>query len=350
MKKTPQDYHALAAKRGYKWLGPEVPNVHTKTWWECSKGHQWETMYSHVRQGSGCPYCSGKAPKTPQDYHDLATERGFKWLGPEVANVRTKTRWECPKGHKWEVMYSHVRQGSGCPHCSGLARKEPADYHDLATERGFKWLGPEVAKVRTKTRWECSKGHQWEAAYNYIQSDGSCPYCTVWANKTPQHHHNLATERGFKWLGPEVANGHTKTWWECPKGHKWKMVYSYIQQGTGCPRCRKPYKGELRIAEVLNGMGITHEQQRTFVSCKNSRPLPFDFYFVLDGKQYLIEYQGQQHYHPVKYFGGARTLRATQKRDAIKAQFAKDNGYHLIVIPYTEYENIEQIVKGEVTR
>ena len=81
-KRTPADYHALAEKRGFHWLGPEVPNVDTRTAWECGFGHRWEATHSNLRRGSGCPFCAGVAPKTPADYHALAEERGFRWLGP----------------------------------------------------------------------------------------------------------------------------------------------------------------------------------------------------------------------------------------------------------------------------
>ena len=40
------------------------------------------------------------------------------------------------------------------------------DYHALATERGFHWLGPEVHTAHDKTSWRCEEGHQWEAAYS----------------------------------------------------------------------------------------------------------------------------------------------------------------------------------------
>jgi hypothetical protein len=54
-KKMPADYHALAEKRDFRWLGPEVPNAATKTGWECHQGHRWETTYSSIQQGTGCP-------------------------------------------------------------------------------------------------------------------------------------------------------------------------------------------------------------------------------------------------------------------------------------------------------
>ena len=49
----------------------------------------------------------------------------------------------------------------------------------------------------------------------------------------------------------------------------------------------------------------------------------------------LIEFQGIQHYQPVKRFGGVKKFELNQQRDQIKRLFAKSNGSNLIEIPYT---------------
>jgi hypothetical protein len=56
-------------------------------------------------------------PKTPADYNALAAERGFVWLGPEPENAGTKTNWVCDKGHTWAAAYSTIKIGHGCPSC-----------------------------------------------------------------------------------------------------------------------------------------------------------------------------------------------------------------------------------------
>ena len=56
-RKEPKDYHVLAKKRGFEWLGPEVLNSSTKTFWKCLVGHEWEACHVDIRRGSGCPTC-----------------------------------------------------------------------------------------------------------------------------------------------------------------------------------------------------------------------------------------------------------------------------------------------------
>lgn len=71
-RKTPDDYNHLAPKRGFTWLGPDGPNVRTKTTWQCQAGHQCPATYNKVQQKRGCPFCAGKPPKKPANYKRLA--------------------------------------------------------------------------------------------------------------------------------------------------------------------------------------------------------------------------------------------------------------------------------------
>lgn len=231
--KVVADYYALAAKRGYTWLGPEVANGSTNTWWRCSKGHEFESSYANVAANK-CGQCSANRRRTPADFEALAARKGFTWLGPEVSNSSTKTRWRCSKGHEWETTYTSARL-NGCPHCSGKAQKTDADYLEVARANGFEWLGPLVATSR-KTRWRCRFGHEWEGNL-FCANKYGCPRCSDKKTASPEDYQALAMERGFVWLGPEVYKNSQRTRWRCPKEHEWVSNYSKIKQGYGCPFC-----------------------------------------------------------------------------------------------------------------
>ena len=64
----------------------------------------------------------------------------------------------------------------------------------------------------------------------------------------------------------------------------------------------------------------------------------FDFaVFDDDGNiDFLIEYQGKQHYQAVGKFGGARGLYQQQFNDNLKRKFCASHDLNLIEIPYTE--------------
>ena len=71
-------------------------------------------------------------------------------------------------------------------------------------------------------------------------------------------------------------------------------------------------RGEIKIAEILqmNGLNFKEEFEFSGLNSPNGRPLRFDFaVFDDDGNlDFLIEFQGKQHYQAVSKFGGARGL------------------------------------------
>jgi hypothetical protein len=100
-------------------------------------------------------------------------------------------------------------------------------------------------------------------------------------------------------------------------------------------------KGEREISQCLDSLKIKYEKEKTFKDCINPNTgyeLRFDFF--LPDYNCCIEYDGEQHYETVDYFGGEDALTDTQYRDNIKNNFCKENNIKLIRIPYTEYNKI----------
>jgi len=58
----------------------------------------------------------------------------------------------------------------------------------------------------------------------------------------------------------------------------------------------------------------------------------------------LIEYDGMQHFKKSNFFN----LSYTSYNDSIKNKFAKENDIDLLRIPYTEYNNIENIIMERI--
>ena len=65
-----------------------------------------------------------------------------------------------------------------------------------------------------------------------------------------------------------------------------------------------------------------------------NRKLSFDFYVYT--YNLLIEYQGEQHYRPVEYFGGIEQFKIQQEHDRRKREYAKNNDINLLEIRYDQ--------------
>lgn len=102
-------------------------------------------------------------------------------------------------------------------------------------------------------------------------------------------------------------------------------------------------RGEIKIHEILEQNGLNFKEEYSFagLASENGRPLRFDFVIFDDeGKiDFIIEYQGRQHYEPSAKFGGKRGFYQQQHNDNKKRRFCMLQGFKMIEIPYTE-ENL----------
>jgi len=107
-------------------------------------------------------------------------------------------------------------------------------------------------------------------------------------------------------------------------------------------------KGEDIIKGYLNKLNIKYRQEES-LGCKNPKTncqLYFDFY--LFDYNLCIEYDGEQHYEPLRFKNGIELLKKVQYRDKIKNQFCKANNIKLLRIPYWKQGNIEQILTAKL--
>jgi len=99
-------------------------------------------------------------------------------------------------------------------------------------------------------------------------------------------------------------------------------------------------RGEIKIEEILTAAGLDFQEEYSFpdLVSNTGRPLRFDFaVFDDDGDiDFLIEYQGIQHYKPKEKFGGMSGLRKQQFNDMKKREYCKKHNIKLIAIPYTD--------------
>lgn len=106
----------------------------------------------------------------------------------------------------------------------------------------------------------------------------------------------------------------------------------------------KASRGEIKIEEILQNNYLNYKMEYQFphLVSNNGRPLRFDFVIFDDDNNvdFIIEYQGRQHYESVGKYGGEKGFINQQINDDKKRRYCAMNNYKLIEIPYTEYDNI----------
>lgn len=131
-------------------------------------------------------------------------------------------------------------------------------------------------------------------------------------------------------------SGESVMWYcECECGGSKIVSSSHLIQGRtkscGCIRSA----GEKAIVQLLTQNNISFETEKSFDNCNFKKPVRFDFYIK---NNYLIEYDGEQHYRG--WYGQEESLTIIQQRDAYKNQWCKENNIPLIRIPYTKLDTL----------
>jgi len=106
---------------------------------------------------------------------------------------------------------------------------------------------------------------------------------------------------------------------KCKKcNHTFSMsLYDLRNNKWRCPNCSKDKRemsyGEFDISDYLLNNNINFKYQYRIEECRDKRTLPFDFGILNNSLELigLIEYQGEQHYKPIKYFGGEKKFKET---------------------------------------
>jgi hypothetical protein len=97
-------------------------------------------------------------------------------------------------------------------------------------------------------------------------------------------------------------------------------------------------RGEIKIEEILDAAGLPYQEEYTFPDLVSSsgRALRFDFaVFNDEGElEFLIEYQGIQHYQAKSKYGGAKGLYQQKYNDAKKREYCAKHNIRLVCIPY----------------
>ena len=119
----------------------------------------------------------------------------------------------------------------------------------------------------------------------------------------------------------------------CPEHGEFEQTPDNHLNGHGCPYCNSSI-GELKIKTLLEIKGIRFIRQKRFKDCRDKYPLSFDFY--LPDYNVCIEFQGEQHFKSVEFWGGDEGLKDRQIKDKIKEEYCKEKNVRLIPINFND--------------
>lgn len=325
------------------------------------------TPQNHVYHKCGCPKCRLDAIKN-KFFENCKNNHGNKYDYSlvEYKHNKLKICIICPDHGKFYQVASDHAKRSGCPTCAKIKVSGSDEKFITKSQKvhGNKYDYTLVVYKNNKHKVLifCPKhGLFLQAPDHHLMGKGcnlcgrdrtllSCKFTKEqFVQQAKMVHGDTYDYSLVKYDGMNV-----KVDIICPKhGIFSQNPYSHLNgkrngTGSGCPTCATSH-GEKKIIKYLKDNQITFVPQFKAKTKIGSDFKRFDFKCEYNGKIFLIEYQGMQHYVPSAF--GSKIPNADQDnfklnilRDYDKKQYCKENKIELLIIPYWKKEEINSIL------
>jgi very-short-patch-repair endonuclease len=259
---------------------------HTKYWFDCDCGHQFESALSNIAKNKWCPYCANP-PKQLCENADCkpcfeksfaSHEKSKYWSEKNGVKPRhifkassNKYWFDCVCGHEFNSSLDQItgkRQG-WCPYCSNPPKQlcenedcKPCFEKSFASHEKSKYWSEKndhviprhIFKASSNKYWfDCVCGHEFNSSLDQITGKRQCwcPYC---ANQKLCENEDCKTcfeksfashEKSKYWSDKNIITPrqvskrtHEKYWFNCICGHDFKKKIEHITENNSwCPYC-----------------------------------------------------------------------------------------------------------------
>jgi hypothetical protein len=336
-----------------------------------------QDVYSHIK-GSGCPKCgytnkSTSNIKCKNEFIKKAKATHLDVTYDYTKSVYSKSNVKlciiCSKhGEFWQTPSSHL-SGGGCPKCkrdklSIIKSSNVEKFIKKAVEvhKTFRYDYSNVMYVnnRTKIIIICPvHGKFYQSPMSHLRGSG-CFECgkDIQVKKRTSNNkefisraENIYRDK-YDYSKVVYINALTKVCIICSKhGEFFQEPHSHLQ-GHECPTCYKS-TGENFIKKWLDENNIKYIQEYKYNDLRGLNNHCFEFDFYIPSNNILIEFDGQQHFKPVRFNGmsknkAIRLFKQIQVNDALKNKYCIDNNIPLLRISYKDFKRIPEILSENI--
>lgn len=313
-------------------------------------GEFYPTPNNHISRKSGCPICRDEwnakhLKSSTEDFIEKAKQihgNKYDYSLVEYVNARTPIKIICPIHGVIEQTPDRHLHSCGCPYCGGSMKLTTEQFIAKAKEINgdiYDYSKVHYVNAHIPITIICRKHGEFQQTPADHLSGCGCKQCGIekrakkealtteeFIEKAKQVHRDK-----YDYSKVDYVNNVTPITIICKKHGEFKQIpYTHLY-GNGCPICNIS-KLENEIRKLLTDNHIEFEYQKRF-DWLNRQSL--DFY--LPKYNTAIECQGEQHFKPVKFFGGEDRLKDTIERDKRKKQLCEEHNVKLLYYAKSEY-------------
>lgn len=355
-------------KYGYDCVNYVKNDIPVEIYCPVCKDYYLQTPGCHLA-GHGCTRCANNKPIGTEEFIRRAKEVwGDRYTYENTIYTATKAKIivTCRIHGDFPTTAYDFLKGHGCRECAketygDSRRKEQEQFiEECRRVHGDKYDYSKVKYVNDKTPIiiTCQiHGDFKQAPRNHLSGQG-CKWCKRDAQKELYKMGREAfiekarKKHGDKYDYSKVVyvNNKTNVTVICPKHGPFEVApQDHLQGMNGCPKCSTS-KGEKRILLWLEAHNIPylwHKSVKSSLAPNKRKKFIPDFQLPTMGGM-IIEYNGDQHYRPRQKWGGEKQFKYQQTRDAALRRYCEEEKIHLLEIPYTDFDRIEEILEQEL--
>lgn len=220
-------------------------------------------------------------------------------------------------------------------------------------------ISTEYVNTKSPLLFKCSCGTLFEKSFEKFKSKEkqckNCSYLDISKNQTFSYDFvkKYIENNNCILLDDSYINCESKINIECPCGETFVSNFNSFRNYNQirCRKCtRQMSKGEILIENYLKKNKLKYTLQYKFDDLKalnNKHFLKFDFAVFTDNSLItLIEFDGEQHFKPIEFYGGIDAFNTLQTNDTMKNNYCKANEINLLRISFKEINDIENILNN----
>lgn len=337
----------------YILLSTEYINCYKELDFMCDKGHISKITLIKLMQNGKCHLCNSSRQKITYDYIKSEFDKlNFTLKSIEYKGYDDLLEYICPNNHLVKASYHSWKNSTyKCGKCGrnkcGEKTKLSIEYVKIKfEERGFTLLSTTYKDKKEKLEFKCPNGHIEKISFDsFYYAGNGCSICSETKKHTIETARKIFENEGYELLSNIYIDNKHKLQYKCSKGHINETKLNYFICGNRCPECNDS-NGEEIIKKYLDSVKLTYTSQKKYPECKNINQLPFD---LLVNNQFIIEFDGKQHFTPVEHFGGKTQFDKQKKHDYIKTTYCIQNKIPLLRISYKEIKLVPELINNFIT-
>jgi len=325
-------------------------------------GFEWETCYGSLKYTTGkhnCRLCATGFPSLKVINNFITSKNGIliKRLYDKNTDGRNLVVKCIKHDHVWKTRWDNLQKKIWCSKCAHENRTiKHEEIEALIESKNAILLTKNCFSATQKVKVKCLKDdYEWTTTWARINQNYWCPRCSGIEKYTTERVREILKEKGGELLDGYINNVKQKISVKCNCGNVFSSALSHIvNHNLWCQLCDLSNSTQKRLYKIVKEFFPKSEIKFNYrgfgwLKTKKSSSRNMEIDIWIPEIKLAIEYDGEQHFKPVKF---AKTMTDEQAEKAFQTTKRHDRKKTKLIIQHPDQVRhfIRFNYKDEITR